>query len=83
MPIKPVLFLVLSVNWMVRLPGKSVLFVLKALLMSLQSDRVRGRESSTAGSAKPCLSPLCQISTFGHVSAMWSCWARDMPLIPD
>lgn len=23
-------------------------------------------EVSTAGSAKPCLSPLCQLSTFGH-----------------
>lgn len=41
------------------------------------------RAVSTAGSAKPCLSPLCQLSTFGHISAMWSCWAGDMPLIPD
>lgn len=65
--------------------------VLKAMLMSLQSDRVlerggwwrgRWRERSSAGSAKPCLSPLCQLSTFGHISAMWSYWAGDMPLIP-
>lgn len=32
-----------------------------------------GGESSTAGSAKPCLSPLCPLSTFGHISAMWRC----------
>lgn len=70
-------FLLHSWNRTVRFPGKRVRFVLKAMLMSLQSDRVRGRVSSTAGSAKPCLSPLCPLSTFRHISAMWSCWADD------
>lgn len=64
---------------MVEFPGKRF-FVLKAV-----ADESAGRQSeraSTAGSAKPCLSPLCQLSTLGYISAMWSGQSTGVPLIP-
>lgn len=55
---------------MVGFPGKRVHLVLKACWWVCSQTERWGRGSSTAGSAKPCLSPLCQLSTLGYISAL-------------